>query len=123
MTSTPDPLAAVRPSDAFSQSYAEARAKFRSVAAAAGAMLTEHAHPLKGPAGEDLACDVARFGPMDAEAVLWINSATHGVEGFCGSGVQIGMMARGWPSMSPAAPRISTIRSFAVWLVAPMIAS
>jgi hypothetical protein len=33
--------------------------------------------------------------------VLWINSATHGVEGFCGSGVQIGMMARGWHRRLP----------------------
>jgi len=60
MTLSPDSLAAVRAADAFSQSYAEARAKFRSVAAVAGAELPEHAHPLKGPAGEDLACDVAR---------------------------------------------------------------
>ena len=86
----------INPADAFSQNYAEARAKFRSVAAAAGAELSAIAHPLKGPRGEALACDVARFGAPDAEAVLWINSATHGVEGYCGSGVQIGMMALGW---------------------------
>ena len=91
----------MNPADAFSQSYAEARAKFRTVAAAAGANLSDVAHPLKGPHGEALACDVARFGAMDAEAVLWINSATHGVEGFCGSGVQIGMMALGWHTRLP----------------------
>lgn len=101
-TPTPDSPAAVRPADAFSQNYAEARAKFRAVAAAAGAQLTEHPHPLKGPQGEELACDVARFGPLDAEAVFWINSATHGVEGFCGSGVQIGMMAQGWHRRRPS---------------------
>ena len=88
-------------SDAFSQSYAEARAKFRVTALAAGAALTEFPHPLKGPSGEALGCDVARFGPDDAQGVLWINSATHGVEGFCGSGVQIGMMALGWHARLP----------------------
>ena len=41
----------MNPSDAFSQSYAEARAKFRTVAAAAGASLSDLAHPLKGPGG------------------------------------------------------------------------
>ena len=92
----------MNPSDAFSQTYAEARAKFRTTAAAAGASLAELPHPLKGPRGEALACDVARFGADDAQAVLWINSATHGVEGFCGSGVQVGMMALGWQNRLPA---------------------
>ncbi len=92
----------MNPSDAFSQSYAEARAKFRTTAAAAGASLAELPHPLKGPQGEALACDVARFGADDAQAVLWINSATHGVEGFCGSGVQVGMMTLGWQNRLPA---------------------
>lgn len=87
-----------RIADCFSQSYAEARAKFRVTAQAAGAQLSEIAHPLRGPAGEALACDVARFGPLDAPAVLWINSATHGVEGYCGSGMQVGMMALRWPA-------------------------
>lgn len=88
-------------SDAFSQSYAEARAKFRIAALAAGARLSDIAHPLKGPNGEVLACDVARFGADDAPALLWINSATHGVEGFCGSGVQIGLLALGWHRRLP----------------------
>jgi hypothetical protein len=101
MTSSSLSPGAVHPSDAFSQSYSEARAKFRSTAAAAGARLSEHPHPLRGPGGEALACDVARFGAPDAEAVLWINSATHGVEGYCGSGVQIGMMALGWHRRLP----------------------
>jgi hypothetical protein len=92
----------INPADAFSQSYAEARAKFRATAQAAGADLTALKHPMLGPNGEELACDVARFGATDAPAVLWINSATHGVEGYCGSGVQIGMMALGWHRQLPA---------------------
>lgn len=92
----------INPADAFSQSYAEARAKFRATAQAAGADLTALTHPMLGPNGEELACDVARFGATDAPAVLWLNSATHGVEGYCGSGVQIGMMALGWHRQLPA---------------------
>ena len=33
--------------------------------------------------------DVARDGPMDAQNLLIISSACHGVEGYCGSGVQV----------------------------------
>ncbi len=92
----------MNPSDAFSQSYAEARAKFRVTALAAGAAMSAYPHPLRGPQGEALACDVARFGANDAQAVLWINSATHGVEGYCGSGVQVAMMALRWHTRLPA---------------------
>lgn len=87
--------------DAFSQSYAEARSKFRVSALAAGAELSAIMHPLKSPEGEALACDVARWGAADASALLWINSGTHGVEGYCGSGVQIAMLARGWHRRLP----------------------
>ena len=72
----------------FAQSYAEARAKFLAGAAAAGLAVQSHPHPLAGHDGEALAMDVARDGPADAPAVLVLSSACHGVEGFCGSGVQ-----------------------------------
>jgi len=72
----------------FAQTYAEARAKFLAGAAAAGLAVQSHPHPLPGHDGEALAMDVARDGPDDAAAVLLLSSACHGVEGFCGSGVQ-----------------------------------
>ena len=74
---------------AFSSSYAESRVKFLEAAATAGINVQSHAHPLKGRDGEDLAMDVARDGALDAENVLIISSACHGVEGYCGSGVQV----------------------------------
>jgi Protein of unknown function (DUF2817) len=74
---------------AFSASYAQARAKFLEAAATAGAQLESHAHPLPGRDGEALAMDVARLGPVDARQVLLVSSACHGVEGYCGSGVQV----------------------------------
>ena len=75
--------------DAFSPSYAQARKKFLEAAAAAGLPIESHAHPLKGRDGEDLAMDVVRDGPADTDKLLIVSSACHGVEGYCGSGVQV----------------------------------
>jgi hypothetical protein len=78
-------------SDYFAGSYAEARSKFLAQAQAAGARLSHHPLPgLKGPAGEDLFVDVAVQGPATAERALLVLSGTHGVEGLCGSGCQVG---------------------------------
>jgi hypothetical protein len=75
----------------FSATYAEARDKFRSAATEAGAKLTTYENPnAKGPNGEVLTTDVACLGPDDAERVYLTISGTHGAEGFCGSGAQIG---------------------------------
>jgi len=76
----------------FSQSYAEARAKFLAAAEAAGLDSQPHVHPLLGRDGETLALDMVRDGPADAPAVLLVSSACHGVEGYCGSGVQITLL-------------------------------
>jgi hypothetical protein len=77
------------PLQAFSTSYAEARQKFLQAADAAGLAVQSHAHPLPGRDGELLAMDVVREGPSDAALVLIVSSACHGVEGYCGSGVQV----------------------------------
>jgi hypothetical protein len=75
--------------ESFSATYAEARDKFLAAAEATGARLSRHENPAKGPEGEMLSTDVARIGPADASRVLLTISATHGVEGFCGSGIQV----------------------------------
>ena len=79
--------------DGFAQSYAEARAKFLAAADAAGLAVQSHPHPLLGRDGEPLAMDVARLGEADAPGVLIVSSACHGVEGYCGSGVQNALLA------------------------------
>ena len=81
--------------DSFSADFAQARAKFRDEAAAAGASVEAIAHPERGPDGGDLSTDVAWFGPTSAERVLVMVSGTHGVEGFCGSGAQVDWLRRG----------------------------
>jgi hypothetical protein len=85
----------VTSSQFFAQSYAEARGKFLASAEAAGLDVHSHVHPLLGRDGETLAMDVARFGAADARGLLLVSSACHGVEGFCGSGVQNALLADG----------------------------
>lgn len=80
------------PASYFASSYAEARSRFRDAAQGAGAALESVAHPSRGPEGEALATDVAWIGPRDAERLLLTISATHGIEGYCGSGVQSGSL-------------------------------
>lgn len=79
----------IAPQDGFSSTYAQARVRFLEGAAAAGMSISSHNHPLAGREGETLAVDVALDGPPDAERLLIVSSACHGVEGHCGSGVQV----------------------------------
>jgi hypothetical protein len=80
----------------FSATYAEARQNFLQAARAADAAIEAHFNPnVSGVEGEELATDVARFGEMDAEALLIVISGTHGNEGFCGSGCQTGFIRKG----------------------------
>ncbi len=85
----------------FSQCYAEARAKFLAAAAAAELRVTSHLHPLAGCDGEPLAVDVALDGAPDMESLLIISSGCHGVEGYCGSGIQISLLHdRQWRALA-----------------------
>lgn len=79
----------------FATTYAEARQKFLAAADAAGLDVHSHPHPLVGRDGEALAMDVARAGPADAASLLIVSSACHGIEGYCGSGVQNALLADG----------------------------
>lgn len=88
--------------ESFSADYAQARAKFREAAAAAGGALEATLNPNRGPDGGELATDVAWFGPRTAERVLVMVSGTHGVEGFCGSGAQVDWLRRGEAARLPA---------------------
>lgn len=76
----------------FSPSYREARAQFLAMASTCGATVHSHTFQLLGAQGEALAMDVAIHGPADASKVLMTTSAVHGVEGFCGSAIQTGLL-------------------------------
>ena len=77
----------------FSLSYTESRNKFLAAAEVAGATVSSVKHPLQGPDGEDLYLDVATLGPEDAVSGIVIVSGTHGIEGFCGAGVQVALLS------------------------------
>jgi hypothetical protein len=81
----------------FAAEYASARTKFRTASEAAGATLHAYEHPSeRGPGGEKLSIDVAVIGPPDASRCLLLISGTHGVEGFAGSGCQVGFFRDSW---------------------------
>ena len=58
------------------------------------ASLAAH-NPASGFHGEELSIDYAWFGASDAPKVLVLISGTHGAEGFCGSGCQVGWLSEG----------------------------
>ncbi|BAB52438.1 DUF2817 domain-containing protein [Mesorhizobium japonicum] len=68
-------------SQSFSDTYSIARQKFLDLAKS----VKSYKSPAGGPAGEELFTDVAWFGNPDAYHVGVLISATHGVEGYCGS--------------------------------------
>ncbi|MBM3523398.1 MAG: DUF2817 domain-containing protein, partial [Alphaproteobacteria bacterium] len=86
----------------FSADYAEARSRFLAASKATGASLREYRNPNEGPRGEALATDVAWIGPVKARRVLALQTATHGVEGFCGSASMLDALQAGVSRALPA---------------------
>ena len=72
----------------FSTSYGKARQKFLAQCAQTTATLRVYESPRLGLDGEKLAVDCALFGKPGAAKLLIVSSGCHGVEGFCGSGIQ-----------------------------------
>ncbi len=89
--------------ECFSESYADARPKFCAAAAQAGGALRSWLNrKARGPNGEALYLDTARFGAADAANMLVLIAGTHGVEGHCGSGAEIAWLRSGGPARLPA---------------------
>lgn len=76
----------------FSSSYAQARQRFLAAAQAAGASVESFPLDAAGIDGETLAIDAALIKPAHARGILVLTSATHGAEGFCGSGCQLALL-------------------------------
>ncbi|WP_447917837.1 M14 family metallopeptidase [Achromobacter aegrifaciens] len=76
----------------FSHSYEEARHRFVLAAKPLATQFQSYVIEPTGREGEALATDVALVGSPDAERLLIMTSATHGVEGFCGSGCQLALL-------------------------------
>ncbi|MDH3737653.1 MAG: M14 family metallopeptidase [Alphaproteobacteria bacterium] len=95
----------------FSSTYAQAREKFLSAAQSADAELVAFENPVRGAEGERLFTDVALLGAASAPSVLVLCSGTHGVEGFCGSGIQTGLLRDGITDHLPDDIRIVMIHA------------
>ena len=80
----------------FSIDYAEARAKFLAAVEKANVSLWQFDHPMAGPNSEALGTDIAWLGDSDAQNIVVAGSATHGIEGFCGSACQTGFLTENW---------------------------
>jgi hypothetical protein len=74
---------------AFSHSYAGARKRFFDAAQANGLEVESYKQRMPGRDKETLAMDVVLDGSADAQRLIVLSSGVHGVEGFCGSGVQV----------------------------------
>lgn len=98
--------------DCYALTYPSAREKFRAAAQATGAAL--YTYP--GNANSDkLATDVAYFGNMNAQRRLVAVSGTHGLEGFCGSAVQIAWMKSGGPALLDDNTAVVMIHAINPW--------
>lgn len=80
------------PTRLFPSSYAEARERFLGTADRIGCHTESWAVPHRGPAGDDLAVDLARWGARDARKWLLVTSGLHGTEGPLGSAVQLALL-------------------------------
>ena len=81
--------------DHYPATYSDARAKFLSACLDSGLGVRSYRNPEKGPDGESLFADAVWIGDADAENVVVVTSSTHGVEGFAGSGIQVGLLCDG----------------------------
>jgi hypothetical protein len=88
-------LPSADPGALFSASYAQARRRFRDAAGRRGLVVESTVLDIAGADGEELAVDVVRDGPPDAARLLIVISGVHGVEGYCGSAVQTGLLELG----------------------------
>lgn len=76
----------------FSRDYAQARQRFLDAARARAAHIESFPLEVRGAAGEELSTDIALIRPSGARGLLILTSATHGMEGFCGSGCQLQLL-------------------------------
>lgn len=84
----------MNPETFFPTSYTQARNNFLSACSNVDADISSYEHErIKGVDGENLYVDVALIGDHKAERLFVIGSGTHGVEGFCGSACQFGLLS------------------------------
>jgi len=95
------------PAEHFPADYREARHAFVTACELAGIDVVSRVHPQAvGRDGKPLFLDTAVIGPRTARKALLLISATHGVEGYFGSGVQTGLLREGLAGRAPKDTKI-----------------
>jgi hypothetical protein len=92
--------------------------RFRHVAHAAGAHLASHRVAARGPAGEELAIDIATIGPAEPARALVVVSGVHGVEVFAPSAAQCELLERVAPGSLPNDLAVVLVHALNPWGVA-----
>ena len=95
------------PPEHFPADYRAGRHNVIAACEHAGTDVITRVHPkASGRDGKPLFLDTAIIGPREAEKALLLISATHGVEGYFGSGVQTGLMREGLARRVPRNTKI-----------------
>lgn len=79
----------------FSSDYLQARKKFLQAAEQAKFQVEHFTNHCCDVNDTELTMDVASCGPRDARKCVVVIAGTHGVEGFAGSAIQVGLMTSG----------------------------
>lgn len=94
----------------FHRSYESARRHFLALCSKTDASIEHLKHPKTGPDGE-LFTDVAIWGDRSCEHLIVITSATHGIEGYAGSGLQSLLIAEGLSRRLPSGTSLMMIHA------------
>lgn len=80
----------------FNSSYDQAREAFLTECRHQNLTVAQHLLPDRsGVSGEPLYTDIATLGNTESDTVLIVSSGVHGVEGYAGSALQIGLLRSG----------------------------
>lgn len=83
----------------FSADYGQVRDRFRQAAQALGSVLETHPIKARGPQDQPLSIEVARYGAKTPHTTLIVSSGLHGVEGYCGSAIQLATLTELLPTL------------------------
>ena len=84
----------------FSSDYRQARDRFRQAAQALNCVLETYPIQALGPQSQSLSIDVARYGSKAPYTTLILSSGLHGVEGYCGSAIQVATFTELLPQLT-----------------------
>ncbi|MGK2949707.1 MAG: DUF2817 domain-containing protein [Acidimicrobiales bacterium] len=101
--------------DRLPLTYDECRARFRWAATVAGQVVDAHPIAARGPEGQGLSIDVVTLGAPQPTRALLLLAGVHGVEGFAGSQLQVGLLASVDPRALPDDMAVVIVHAVNPW--------